>query len=247
MIKDKITIVTGASSGIGEATARSLAKEGAKVVLVARRKDRIDTLAKEIEKTGGTVWAIATDINDRKNCEEVVKQVKEKWTTIDILVNNAGVMLLGPAIGAPIEEWEEMVKVNLLALMYMTHEVLPIMKEKNSGHIINVSSVAGRTTSPISAVYNATKWGVNAFTEALRQEFSAGKLAIRTTIIEPGAVITELASHNRPEIQEGMKERFAKMKRLEVDDIARSIIYAVSQPAHVNVNEILIRPTDQPN
>jgi len=244
-MNNKIAIVTGASSGIGESTARALAKEGVKVVAVARRKDKLEALVKEIEASGGTAWAYEADVTGKKACEELVSEVVKKWGRVDILINNAGVMLLGPAIGAPTDEWEKMIHLNLLGLMYMTHAALPGMKSKNAGHIINISSVAGRTTRSGSAVYNATKWGVNAFTDSLRQELGEGKLNIRTTLIEPGLVSTELISHNRPEVQEAIKGRFGNIKTLQPDDIARSIVYAVSQPDHVNVNEILIRPTEQ--
>jgi NADP-dependent 3-hydroxy acid dehydrogenase YdfG len=247
-LMNKVAIVTGASSGIGESTAQMLAKAGIKVALVARRKDRLTSLAKEIQKEHGEALVIEADITDKLLCDKVIKQVMAKWGQIDILVNNAGVMLLGPTSKAPLEEWEQMVQVNLLGLLYMTYVTLPVMRKQKSGHIINISSVAGRTVSPTSGVYNATKWGVNAFTEALRQEITAEKSNIRTTIIEPGAVATELASHNRPEVQKVLNERWKGIdKKLDSSDIATSILYAVSQPAHVNINEILIRPTGQTN
>lgn len=243
----KTVIVTGASSGIGEATALLLAQAGAKVALAARRKDKLDLLAAEITKAGGEAMAIEADVTDKTLCQKLVEQVQKAWGTVDILVNNAGVMLLGSAIGAPLEEWERMVQLNVLGLLYMTHATLPIMKAQGSGHIINISSVAGRTNSATSAVYNLTKWGVGAFTESLRQELSGGKTGIRTTLIEPGAVATELVSHNRPEVQDMLKNRFGDMKRLESEDIAAGILYAVSQPDHVSVNEVLIRPSEQPS
>jgi NADP-dependent 3-hydroxy acid dehydrogenase YdfG len=246
-LKDKVVIVTGASSGIGEATARVLASRGARVAIVARRKDRLDALASEIEKSGkGMALSIEADITDKVTCKKVVDQVVEEWGKLDILINNAGVMLLGPTADAPLEEWEQMIHLNLLELLYMTYASLPHMRKEKSGHLVNISSVAGRTATAGSAVYNATKWGVNAFTEALRQELVDGQSGIRTTIIEPGAVETELASHNRPEVQETLQARWKGMtKKLESEDIANAILYAVTQPAHVNVNEILIRPTEQ--
>jgi NADP-dependent 3-hydroxy acid dehydrogenase YdfG len=165
---------------------------------------------------------------------------------LDILVNNAGVMLLGPALKAPLEEWESMISLNVLSLMRLTHAALPHLAKADTGHIVNISSVAGRIASANSAVYNASKWAVNAFTEALRQELARDKLPVRTTLIEPGAVDTELASHNRPEIQETLKERWKGIdKKLESDDVARAIMFAVTQPKHVNINEILIRPLSQ--
>jgi NADP-dependent 3-hydroxy acid dehydrogenase YdfG len=245
ILNGKVVIVTGASSGIGEATARLLASKGAKVALAARRKDRIDNLEKELNKADGEALAIEADVTDKKKCADVVKKVMDKWGQIDILVNNAGVMLLGPALDAPIEEWEQMMQVNVMGLLYMTHAALPILKKNKNGHIVNISSVAGRTTRSGSAVYNATKWGVVAFTDALRQELAEEKTGVRTTLIEPGYVKTELQSHNRPEIQKNIKNLFGGIKGLEAEDIARGIFYAVSQPAHVAVNEILIRPTGQ--
>jgi NADP-dependent 3-hydroxy acid dehydrogenase YdfG len=243
----KIAIVTGASSGIGEATARELAKQGVNVAVVARRKDRLTDLAAAITQDGkGKALVIEADITDKKTCQAVVDQVLAKWKRVDILVNNAGVMLLGPTAQAPLEEWEQMIQLNLLGLLYMSYAALPSMRKQKSGHLVNISSVAGRTMTAGSAVYNATKWSVNAFTEALRQELVDEQSNIRTTIIEPGAVDTELASHNRPEVQETLQARWKGMnKKLESDDIARAILYAVSQPAHVNVNEMLIRPTEQ--
>ncbi len=246
-LSGKVAVVTGASSGIGEATARHLSKAGSTVVVVARRKGRLEKLAQELEKNGGTVSVIEADLTDPKAAKRIVDEVIAKYARIDILVNNAGVMLLGPILNAPQEEWENMISLNVLSLMRLTHAALPYMKDMGSGHIVNISSVAGRIATANSAVYNASKWAVNAFTEALRQEVTQAKLGIRTTIIEPGAVETELASHNRPEIQETLKNRWAGIdKKLGSDDVARAIIYAVSQPAHVNVNEILIRPTSQP-
>ena len=244
-LKDKVVIVTGASSGIGEATAKLLAQHGAKVVVAARRKDKLDGLVTEITKAGGIATAVQSDVTDRKTCEQLVQTTKDTYGKVDILVNNAGVMLLGPVVDAPLEEWERMVQLNVMGLLYMTHAALPIMKAEGSGHIVNISSVAGRTNSPMSAVYNLTKWGVGAFTESLRQELSQGKTGIRTTIIEPGAVATELQSHLRPEIREAAMARFKDIKKLEAEDIAAGILYAVSQPDHVSVNEVLIRPSEQ--
>jgi NADP-dependent 3-hydroxy acid dehydrogenase YdfG len=245
-INGKTVIVTGASSGIGEATAIKLGELGAKVAIVARRRERLEKLAVQIEKSGGQALVIEADITDKKICQELVEEVLKEWNKIDILINNAGVMLLGPTAKAPLEEWERMISINLLGLLYMTYAALPNMRKAGSGHLVNISSVAGRTARAGSAVYNATKWGVNAFTEALRQELVSDKLKIRTTLIEPGAVETELASHNRPEVQETLQERWKGMdKKLQSEDIAAAILYALSQPEHVNVNEILIRPTEQ--
>lgn len=240
----KVALITGASSGIGAATAKQLAEAGVSVALAARRKDKLDDLVKEIAASGGTAMAIAADVTDASVCEDAVKQVVENWGKLDILINNAGVMLIGPVAELPVENWERMIKLNQLGLLYMTRSALAELKKTN-GHIVNISSVAGRTTGQGSAVYNMTKWGVNAFTEALRKELVDEKSGIRTTLIEPGAVATELQSHNTPETQEKLKNRFGAIKILEADDIAAGILYAVSQPVHVNVNEILIRPTQQ--
>ena len=245
-LQGKVVIVTGASSGIGEAAARTLAEAGARVVIAARRKDKLDQLAEEITKAGGEALVIEADVTSQPVCADLVKKVHDEWGKIDILINNAGVMLLGPVIGAPLEEWERMVQLNVMGLLYMTHAVLPMMQEQGSGHIVNISSVAGRTNGPASAVYNLTKWGVGAFTESLRQELVASKTGIRTTLIVPGAVATELIDQNRPEIQEMLNSRMKDMKRLESEDIAAGILYAVSQPEHVSVNEVLIRPSAQP-
>lgn len=244
-LQDKVAIITGASSGIGEATGRELAKLGVKVALAARRKSKLDSLVAEIAVAGGSALAIEADIIDKIVCARLVQQVHAEWGRVDILINNAGVMLLGPVIDAPLAEWERMVQLNMLGLLYMTHAALPIMMEQGSGHIVNISSVAGRTTRPGSAVYNLTKWGVGAFTDALRQELATAQSGIRTTLIEPGAVTTELISHNRAEIRAELKERFRTIERLESKDIAAGIIYAISQPARVSVNEVLIRPTEQ--
>jgi len=213
--------------------------------LLARRKDRLDQLVADIEKDGGTALAIEADVTSMETCQTAVKQVTEQWGSIDILINNAGVMLIGPAAELPVENWEQMIQLNQLGLLYMTRSALPDIT-KAHGHIVNISSVAGRTTAPGSSVYNMTKWGVNAFTEALRKELVDGKTGVRTTLIEPGAVATELQSHNTPETQEKLKQRFGDIKILDAEDIAGAITFAVSQPAHVNVNEILIRPTGQP-
>jgi NADP-dependent 3-hydroxy acid dehydrogenase YdfG len=241
----KVAIVTGASSGIGKEIARHLAESGVKVALVARRKDKLTELEKVIAKAGGTAIVIKADITDKKKCQAVVDQVVKQWGQLDILVNNAGVMLIGSVSELPIENWEQMIQLNQLGLLYMTRAGLPNLI-KSKGHIVNISSVAGRTTNQGSAVYNMTKWGVNAFTEALRKELVDAKSNVRTTLIEPGVVSTELQSHNTPETQKKLKARFGDITVLRPEDIAAGIMYAVSQPAHVNVNEILIRPTEQP-
>jgi len=235
--------ITGASSGIGEATALACAAAGAAVALGARREDRIVALAQRIEDDGGRAIALQTDVTDERQARAFVEHAYEHLGALDGLVNNAGVMLLGPVAGAPTAEWRRMVEVNLLGLLYCTHAALPVMLEAGRGDVVNISSVAGRLASAGAAVYNMTKFGVGAFSEALRQEVTAQ--GIRVTIVEPGAVTTELQSHNRPEVQEIIAKRVTDMTPLAADDIARAVVYALAQPQHVAVNEVLVRPTDQ--
>ena len=243
-LSEKVAIITGASSGIGEATALALAAQGAQVVVVARRGDRLEKVARQISETGGKALQIIADVTDETQVRQMVDKAKAELGRVDILVNNAGVMLLGPIDGAETEDWRRMINLNLLGLMYATHAVLPLMKAQGEGHIINISSVAGRTASANVGVYNATKWGVGAFSEALRQEVHKDK--IRVTVIEPGIVATELGEHiTNTEVKERLQARVAAMTPLESEDIAAAIVYAVTQPPRVNVNEILIRPTDQ--
>jgi NADP-dependent 3-hydroxy acid dehydrogenase YdfG len=239
----KVAAITGASSGIGEATALALVAEGASVSLAARRKDRIDDLAGRIESGGGRAIAIETDIAEEEQANSFVTRTHEELGGLDMLVNNAGVMLLGPVAGAPTEQWRQMIDVNLLGLLYCTHAALPIMGSQGSGDIVNVSSVAGRIASLGSGVYNMTKWGVVGFSEALRQECS--RAHVRVTAIEPGWVDTELQGHNEhPMVVEAMESMIKQIdKILEPEDIARAILFAVTQPPHVSVNEMLIRPT----
>jgi NADP-dependent 3-hydroxy acid dehydrogenase YdfG len=240
----KVAIVTGASSGIGEATAIALATEGASVVIAARRRDRLAALEQRIIQMGGTVLTIPADVSDEAQVRDLVNQTHAKFGRIDILINNAGVMLLGAIDGANTEDWRRMINVNVLGLMYATHAVLPLMKAQKTGHIVNLSSVAGRVANAGTGVYNATKWAVGAFSESLRKEVYIDN--IRVTIIEPGLVATELPQHiTNAEAKERAITFYGSVKTLESEDIAAAIVYAVSQPPHVNVNEILIRPTGQ--
>jgi NADP-dependent 3-hydroxy acid dehydrogenase YdfG len=249
ILKGTVALVTGASSGIGEATAKRLAAEGAAVAVAARRFDRLERLAREIDDAGGRALSIESDVTDRAQAEALVERTVAELGRLDTVVNNAGVMLLGPAIGAPIDEWERMVDLNVKGLLYVAKASLPhLLKSADEeprmvADMVNISSVAGRRTRPGSAVYNATKHAVGAFSDALRQEVTERHL--RVSLVEPGAVITELASHNRPEIQEGMKARFGDVERLEADDIADTIAYIVTRPRHMAINEILVRPTEQ--
>lgn len=245
-----VALVTGASSGIGEATARSLAAEGAKVALLARRVDRIEKLAKEIAGRGHTALAIECDVTDQSQVRAAVHRTVADFDRLDIVVNNAGVMLLGPIHGAPTEEWERMIDINLKGLMYVTHAALPHLhtSAKNGprhvADIVNISSVAGRVARAGLGVYNLTKHGVGAVSEALRQE--ASPEGVRVTVVEPGVVETELTDHIRDGVREVVKERLGKIEQpLQAHDIADAIEYAVTRPAHVSLNEILIRPTGQ--
>jgi NADP-dependent 3-hydroxy acid dehydrogenase YdfG len=241
----KVTIITGASSGIGEATARMFAAEGAKVALWARRADRLTEISKQIEADGGEALPIEIDVTDHGRVEAAMAEVNGQFGGVHHLINNAGVMLLGAVEGWDIGQWQRMVNVNLLGLLYCTREALPFIRDSGGGHIVNVSSVAGRTANFGSAVYNMTKWGVTGFSEALRQE--ALNSNIRVTCVEPGFVDTELQGHNEhPTVQENVEKMRDEIGTvLEADDIARGILYAVAQADHVNVNEILIRPTGQ--
>jgi clavulanate-9-aldehyde reducatase len=239
----RVVAVTGASSGIGEATALACARAGAAVALAARRRDRIEALAARIEGDGGRALAIVTDVGEEEQARAFVERAAGELGRLDVLVNNAGVMLLGPIAGAPTEEWRQMIHANVFGVLYCTHAALPIMRDQGSGHIVNVSSVAGRFARAGSGVYNLTKFGVGAFSESLRQE--AVEMGVRVTVVEPGAVATELPEQNRPEIQAMIRGVLADVEPLESADIAAGIIYAIGSPANVAVNEILIRPSGQ--
>lgn len=239
----KVALVTGASSGIGEATALALSMVGADVAIVARRAERLKALAERIEKAGGKVFAIEADIARANSAQGLVNDVLAHGKRLDIIVNNAGVMLLSPVSEAHSEDWRQMIEVNLVALMELTRAALPHLKE-SKGHIVNVSSVAGRVANPGAAGYAATKFGVVAFSEALRREVYADK--VRVTVIEPGMVETELGDHiTNPGMKANLEQRRAAMEPLQPEDIAAAVLFAVTQPPRVNVNEILIRPTDQ--
>ncbi|MFQ4141264.1 SDR family NAD(P)-dependent oxidoreductase [Chlorogloeopsis sp. ULAP02] len=243
-LEGKVAIVTGASAGIGEATALALAAEGAKVVLAARRGDRLDALAQRIASSGGSALPIMTDVTDETQVKNLVQKTNAEFERIDILVNNAGVAFVGAIDGANTSDWRRMIDINVLGLLYATHAVLPILKAQGTGHIVNISSVAGRTAREGIGVYNATKWGVNGFSEALRKEVC--KHNIRVTIIEPGLVNTEINDHiTDPIAKQRSEERRRSIAPLESEDVAAAIIYAVTQPQRVNINEILIRPTQQ--
>jgi NADP-dependent 3-hydroxy acid dehydrogenase YdfG len=239
----KAVIVTGASSGIGEATALACAREGAAVALGARRIDRLEALAQRLRADGATAVAIQADVAEESQAQMLVEQAHEQLGRIDVLVNNAGLMLLGPIEGADTEEWRRMIAVNVFGVLYCTHAVLPHLRAQRSGHIVTVSSVAGRVARFGSGVYNLTKFGIGAFCESLRQELAPD--GIRVSLVEPGVVATELAGHNRPEVLEQMAQRFAGVTPLQSEDIAEAILFAISRPANVAVNEILVRPASQ--
>jgi NADP-dependent 3-hydroxy acid dehydrogenase YdfG len=241
----RVAAITGASSGIGEATALALAGEGAAVALGARREDRIEALRERIEGDGGRAVALRVDVTDEQDAHAFVRGAHSELGGLDVLVSNAGVMLLGPIEGADTEHWRRMVDVNVLGLLYCTQAALPLMREGGGGHIVNISSVAGRVGNPGTAVYNATKWAVVGFSEALRKE--AAPSNVRVTCVEPGYVRTELQGHNEDPAVRGAIEQMEKQigEVLEADDIAEAIRYAVCQPPRVNVNELLIRPTGQ--
>jgi NADP-dependent 3-hydroxy acid dehydrogenase YdfG len=243
-LRNQVAIVTGASSGIGEATALALAAAGCQVAIAARRLDRLRDLAGRISDQGGQSLVIQADVSDEAQVRQMVQKTQAEYGRVDILVNNAGVMLLGPIDGADTEDWRRMINLNVLGLMYATHQVLPLMKAQGRGHIVNLSSVAGRFANARTGVYNASKWAVGAFSESLRKEVTPHQ--IRVTLIEPGLVATELPQHiTNPESRERSLNFYQSIKILESEDIAAAILYAVTQPPHVNVNEILIRPTEQ--
>ncbi|MFC9914974.1 SDR family NAD(P)-dependent oxidoreductase [Streptomyces sp. NPDC127197] len=245
-----VALVTGASSGIGAATARGLAEHGASVALVARRKDRLEDLAAEIEKAGGTALVVEADIADRNQAEGAVEQVVERFGRLDTLVNNAGLMLLGPVVGADAEEWDRMIAVNLQGLLYTTRAALPhLLRAAEQGprqvaDIVNISSQAGRVASKGYGVYNLTKFGVNGFTESLRQELA--QRHVRVGVLEPGAVETELVGHNTPEVRSELVDPVIEsIEILAAEDIADGVAYMVTRPRHTAIGELWIMPTEQ--
>ncbi len=235
-------LITGASSGIGEATAEAVVAEGGSVALGARRKDRLDELAGRLD---GTAVAIEADIAEEDQAKRLVETAHSELGGLDGLVNNAGLMLLGPLQGANPDEWRRMIDVNCLGLLYCTHYALPLLRDGGGGDVVNVSSVAGRQAALGSGVYNMTKWGVVGYSESLRQE--GALIGVRVTCVEPGYVETELQGHNEHPMvldrMEKVREEIGKV--LEADDIANAIVYALAQPKHVSVNEILVRPSGQ--
>jgi NADP-dependent 3-hydroxy acid dehydrogenase YdfG len=242
-------LITGASSGIGEATALELARLGAKVAIAARRKDRLEDLAARIGEAGGQALVLEADVTAEHSARAAVESAVQEFGRLDTVVANAGVMLLGPIEDAPLDEWERMVQLNVLGLLYTAHAALPHLLNaaesapRNVADLVLVSSVAGRVARNGSGVYNLTKHGVGAFGESLRQEVT--KRHVRVSLVEPGAVETELSDHLREEIREAAMQRFEGVERLQAEDIADAISYIVTRPRRVAVNEVLIRPTEQ--
>ncbi|MFJ5061829.1 SDR family NAD(P)-dependent oxidoreductase [Streptomyces nigra] len=239
-LNGRVALVTGASSGIGQATALALSRAGATVAVAARRTDRLEALA---EQAPGEMLVFKTDVTDHASVQEAIGGSVERFGALDVLVNNAGVMLNSFIHGADVTEWTRMVDTNLLGSMYAVHAALPHLLE-SKGTVVQISSTSGRTASAASGVYAATKFGINAFCEALRQEVT--EQGVRVVVVEPGFVSTELTAHiTDPAIHAMAKEMAASMRTLDPEDIAEAVLYAVTQPAHVAVNEILVRPTDQ--
>ncbi|WP_122574551.1 SDR family NAD(P)-dependent oxidoreductase [Pseudomonas viridiflava] len=244
-----VALVTGSSSGIGHAAALALAAQGASVALVSRRQERLESLASQIHDAGGIAFAVPADITDRAQAEAAVQAVVERFGRLDILVNNAGLMLLGPVVGANPDEWVRMIDINQKGLLYMTHAALPhLLASAENGprqvaDIVNISSIAGRVAWANYGVYNMTKFGVNGFTEALRQEVT--RKNVRVGVIEPGGVATELGSHNSGDMLESVNTFLKNTKVLQPEDIADGITYMVTRPRHASISEMWIMPTDQ--
>lgn len=242
-ITGKVVAITGASSGLGEATARLLAKQGAKLVIGARRRDRLDALAAELVAAGAEVEVCTVDVEDASQVQAFADAAMVRFGRIDVMINNAGLMPLSPLDRLKIADWDRMIDVNIKGVLYGIAAVLPVMQAQKSGHIINVSSVAGHKVRPGSSVYSATKHAVRALTEGLRQEVKP--YGLRTTIISPGAVDTELpASVTEADVGEGVQAMYAK-NAIPADSFARAVAYAIGQPEDVDINEILFRPTVQ--
>ena len=247
-LEGTVALVTGASSGIGAATATALASQGAAVALVARRKDRLDALAADITGRGGTTLVIEADVTDEARAAETVRHTVATLGRLDTLVNNAGLMLLGPVVDAPLDEWERMVDLNVEGLLYCAHAALPhLLAAAQDGprrvaDMVNVSSVAGRVARTGRGVYNLTKFGVGAFSESLRQEVT--RRHVRVSLVEPGMTATELAGHNRPEVLAAMRGAM-ELEPMRAEDVADAVTWIVTRPRHVAVNEVLIRPTEQ--
>jgi NADP-dependent 3-hydroxy acid dehydrogenase YdfG len=240
-LNGRVALVTGASSGFGEATALLLAQAGAKVAVCARRRDRLEALAQRI---GGDVLVVEADLSQEAEAARAVRETEAHFGRLDILINNAGVMYLGPIQTADLGKWRHMFDLNVMGLMAATQAALPGMRARKDGHVVNISSTAGRIANPGAGGYSGTKFAVNAFSESLRKEVYADN--IRVTVIEPGVAATELRDHVPDATAKKAIEAFAdSVRQLQAEDVAEAILFAVSQPDHVNINEILMRPTDQ--
>ena len=244
-----VALVTGASSGIGAATAIELAQHGAKVAVAARRRDRLTDLAARIADVGSEALVLETDVTAEDEARAAVAATTERFGRLDTVVANAGVMLLGPIEDAPVQEWEQMIDLNIRGLLYTSHAALPHLLAAAAGaprqvaDLVLISSVAGRVARSGSGVYNLTKHGVGAFGESLRQEVT--RRHVRVSLVEPGAVATELSSHIREEVRQASMSRFEGVERMQAEDIADAIGYIVTRPRRVAINELLIRPTEQ--
>ena len=243
-VEGRIALVTGASSGIGEATAQALAQGGAKVAVAARRREKLDALVSRIQAGGGQAVALTADVSSPEAAAKMVQDAEAHFGRLDILVNNAGVMYLEPTAEADLGRWRHMLELNVLGLIAASQAALPGMRARRDGHIVNIASTAGRIANPNSAGYSATKFGVVGFSEALRKELVKDR--VRVTVVEPGIVETELRDHVAHEDSRSAIEQFASsVRQLQSVDVAEAILFAVSQPEHVCINEILMRPTDQ--
>jgi len=247
VLEGTVALVTEASNGIGAATVSALAAQGAAVALAARRGDRLGALADDIREQSGRALVLECDVTDERQAAGAVERTVGELGRLDTLINNAGVMLLGPVVGAPMPEWQQMVQLNVLGLLYCAHAALPHLlraaedEPRHVADMVNISSVAGRAARTGNGVYSLTKHGVGAFSESLRQEVT--RRYVRVSLVEPGATATELASHNQPEVLQGIRTQFGQ--RMDAADIADAITYIVTRPRHVAVNEMLIRPTEQ--
>jgi NADP-dependent 3-hydroxy acid dehydrogenase YdfG len=244
VLENKVAIVTGASSGIGYTTSLVLSKAGVRVAVGARRTERLQELENQIIKNNGEIFIQKLDVTSKSDCDSFVDAVVKKWGKVDILVNNAGLMPLSYFVNRKVEEWERMIDVNIKGVLYCTSAVIPHMLNKKSGHLVNISSLAGRIVFAGGSIYCATKHAITAFSEGLRMELSPN-YNIRVTCIEPGAVSTELLESITDESMTEFIQTRRNMQRLQSEDIANAVLYAIQAPSHVNVNEILIRPTDQ--
>jgi NADP-dependent 3-hydroxy acid dehydrogenase YdfG len=243
-LENRIALITGASSGIGEATAIALAEQGAKIAIAARRRDRLDALAKVLKPLGAEPLILEADLLDEHAAQRIVADTEAHFGQVDILVNNAGVMYLEPVATADLGRWRQMLELNVLSLIASSQAVLAGMRKRRDGHIVNISSTAGRVANPNAAAYSATKFGVVGFSEALRREVYADR--VRVSVIEPGLVATELRDHiGDKDVQKTINTWAESLRQLQPQDVADAIVFCVTRPGHVCINEVLMRPTDQ--